>query len=304
MEVKWLMDFLSLAETGNFSRSAESRATTQPAFSRRIKALEEWVGVPLFDRSKKPVALTPAGERFHPIAESVLRRLFQARDEIRQMGQTTENTLSFCSTHSLSLTFFPDWIRQIEERIGVLLIRLNSDQVGNCVHAMLHGESHFMMCHTHSSVDILLPGDRYLSVKVGEDRLLPVSSPDAQGKPTHSLLKTADKTIPHLAYAETSAIGRAVDHLLVNHLDKPQMRRVFETHLAAVLKTMAKDGRGLAWLPEQQILSDLKTGTLVVSGDDSWAVPVDIRVFRSRDPLPPAAEEFWTALHDTGSALD
>ncbi|HXQ40880.1 MAG TPA: LysR family transcriptional regulator, partial [Candidatus Udaeobacter sp.] len=51
MELKWLEDFLSLAETRNFSRSAELRFTTQPAFSRRIKALEEWVGATLFDRS-------------------------------------------------------------------------------------------------------------------------------------------------------------------------------------------------------------------------------------------------------------
>lgn len=44
MEIRWLEDFLSLVETRNFSRSAEARYTTQPAFSRRIKSLEEWVG--------------------------------------------------------------------------------------------------------------------------------------------------------------------------------------------------------------------------------------------------------------------
>src|SRR3546814_7081942 len=51
MELKWLEDFVSLANTGNFSRSAEERNVTQPAFSRRIKALELWLGAPLVDRS-------------------------------------------------------------------------------------------------------------------------------------------------------------------------------------------------------------------------------------------------------------
>lgn len=304
MEIKWLMDFLSLADTGNFSRSAESRTTTQPAFSRRIKALEEWVGAPLFDRGKQPITLTPAGERFHPVAEGVLRRLFQARDEIRQIGQSSENTISFSSTHSLSLTFFPDWIRHIEERVGVLLIRLDSNQVGNCVQSLLRGECHFMMCHTHPSVDIPLPEDRYQSVKVGEDRLLPVSAPDDQGRPSQPLPGSTASPLSYLAYAETSAIGRAVDFMLAHHAARPVMTRVFETHLAAVLKTMARDGRGLAWLPENQILAELEAGTLLLSGDPSWNIPVDIRVFRPREPLPNAAEVFWAVLDDTATASD
>jgi DNA-binding transcriptional LysR family regulator len=54
MELKWLEDFASLARTGSFSRSAEERHVTQPAFSRRIQALETWLGVALIDRSTAP----------------------------------------------------------------------------------------------------------------------------------------------------------------------------------------------------------------------------------------------------------
>lgn len=51
METKWLEDFVSLAETRSFSRSAQLRHVTQPAFSRRIQALEAWAGADLVDRS-------------------------------------------------------------------------------------------------------------------------------------------------------------------------------------------------------------------------------------------------------------
>ncbi len=60
METKWLEDFLSLARTMNFSRSADERFVTQPAFSRRIKALEVWAGTPLIDRDAYPIELTTA----------------------------------------------------------------------------------------------------------------------------------------------------------------------------------------------------------------------------------------------------
>ena len=60
MNLSWLEDFLALAASGNFSRAAEERHMTQPAFSRRIRALEEWLGAELFDRSTQPARLTEA----------------------------------------------------------------------------------------------------------------------------------------------------------------------------------------------------------------------------------------------------
>ena len=54
MNLIWLDDFLTLAASGSFSRAAQERHMTQPAFSRRVRALEEWLGVVLFDRSTQP----------------------------------------------------------------------------------------------------------------------------------------------------------------------------------------------------------------------------------------------------------
>ena len=64
VEIKWLEDFVSLANTRSFSKSAIERSVTQSAFSRRIRALEEWLGVVLFDRTALPVRLTAQGEQF------------------------------------------------------------------------------------------------------------------------------------------------------------------------------------------------------------------------------------------------
>ena len=69
METKWLEDFVSLAETRSFSRSAQLRHVTQPAFSRRIQSLEAWAGTDLVDRSSYPTRLTPAGQTLHVVAQ-------------------------------------------------------------------------------------------------------------------------------------------------------------------------------------------------------------------------------------------
>lgn len=81
MDTKWLEDFVSLAETRSFSRSAQLRHVTQSAFSRRIQSLEAWAGVELVDRSAYPTRLTPAGASFYVRAQEILLSLQNSRTQ-------------------------------------------------------------------------------------------------------------------------------------------------------------------------------------------------------------------------------
>ncbi len=83
MESKWLEDFISLAETRSFSRAAGLRHVTQPAFSRRIRSLETWLGADLIDRTSYPTRLTPAGEVFYPQALEMLATISSTRSLLR-----------------------------------------------------------------------------------------------------------------------------------------------------------------------------------------------------------------------------
>ena len=83
MDTKLLEDFVSLAETRSFSRSAQLRHVTQPAFSRRIQSLETWAGVDLIDRSSYPTTLTPAGKKFYSKALELLQSLQSVKSEMK-----------------------------------------------------------------------------------------------------------------------------------------------------------------------------------------------------------------------------
>jgi len=72
MEVRQLQIFLILADELNFTRTAERVHTVQSNVTAQIKALEEELGVPLFDRLGRRVALTDAGHRFKPFADQAL----------------------------------------------------------------------------------------------------------------------------------------------------------------------------------------------------------------------------------------
>ncbi len=297
LDLEWLEDFLALAETGNFSRAAEARAIAQPAFSRHIRALEDWVGVELFDRSAHPAALTAAGQRFLPLLETILANLEAARIKARAAHDLAAASLRFAATHVLSLTFFPRWLVGMEARLRLGPIQTMSDSSQACEDLMLQRRVQFVLCHGHAEVPGRLDEAQYPMCRLADDRLLPVSAPQpggAAGQPMHALGQQAP--VPVLAYSEASGLGRIMRArmrgVFADGAGGP-VAVVFTAHHAVLLKTLAQEGRGVAWLPESLIADELRAGTLVAAGGADWNVPVQIRLYRQRAEMSPVAESLW-----------
>ena len=298
MNLIWLDDFLTLAASGSFSRAAQERHMTQPAFSRRVRALEDWLGVVLFDRSTQPATLTEAGEWFRAVAQELLTRVAVIPDQARAVADASSATLRIASTHALSFSFLPGWLRGLESRLaqGPGPVQLISDVMQQCEALMQQGRVQFLLCHGHEQVPSRLDPASHLWAVVGHDALLPVSAPDAAGRPRHALDGGGGKPVPLLEYSAESGIGRLVRALRGSALAEAHVQSALTAHLASVLKTMALDGRGVAWLPRSLIADDLAAGRLVAAGGAPWAIEVEIRLFRPRSPLPRAAERFWAVV--------
>jgi DNA-binding transcriptional LysR family regulator len=85
--------FLAVAETLNFRKAAELLGIAQPALSRSIRNLERQFGFPLFERSTRHVALTPAGEVLYRDGTDAMRRLAHAWTRAGQVAQGLSGTL-------------------------------------------------------------------------------------------------------------------------------------------------------------------------------------------------------------------
>ena len=290
MNLSWLDDFLALANALNFSRAADERHMTQPAFSRRIRALEEWLGVPLFDRSAQPVRLTPAGDWFRENAHDLLKRVGRLPHQAHEVAAAHDGALRFCATHALSLTFLPAWLRRIDTIIPGSRLEVMSDVLSQCEAAMLAGRAQFMISHAHAHVPGRLRTPDFESIVIGQDTLRCVGSPGAMAA------WQADSR-PLLQYSETSGLGRIISGLTGTVFDAAHAHVVFTAHLATMLRSMAIDGRGLAYLPDSLIDTDLREGTLTCAPGIS---PIDlhIRLYRASTPMVPRAQGLWdTALH-------
>jgi LysR family transcriptional regulator, hypochlorite-specific transcription factor HypT len=301
MEFNWLEDFLALMDCGSFSRAAELRHVTQPAFSRRIRALERWVGVDLFERDRHPVKLTEAGDRFRLVAEEVLRRVLDGREEARHADNNAATKLKFAVTHALLLKFFLPWLHAWEAEAQIGAIHLLADNLHACEGLMLRGEAEFLLYHHHPAVPSRLGPNQFCSIQVGDDRLVPVVAPSQEGEPQYVLPGVADVPLPYLGYGLESGLGRILRTICGNGSQQAHLEPVFTSHLGAALRAMALSGRGIAWLPLSVVRDDLGDGSLVRAGDESWDAPLQIRLLRPRSPQRPAADKFWSlVLNDAG----
>lgn len=298
MELTWLEDCLALAETLNFSRAAQRRFVTQPAFSRRIHALEEWLGTPLFTRSRKEVLMTPAGEAFVRKASGLVSGIYAARQETLEVAGRHRPALAFLATHVLSFTFFPAFVRRIESNTGIGAFQLVSDTLRACEKLMLQGAAQFLLCHHHPRMCLGLDPEQFERVVVGNDVLQPFSAAkeNGDGSPRWSLV-SAD-AMPLLSYSADSGLGRIIaGHPAFKDVE-PRLTPALTSDLAATLLAMCRSGAGIAWLPRTLVEEDLAKGLLVhaAPGDTHWDIGMEICLIRHTGGLPQQAEDMWEKL--------
>ncbi|MEY2683355.1 MAG: hypothetical protein RJA09_499 [Pseudomonadota bacterium] len=301
METKWLEDFVSLAETRSFSRSAQLRHVTQPAFSRRIQSLEAWAGTDLVDRSAYPTRLTPAGQTLYDQAIDLLQTLQSTRSMLRQHTAAAKDTIEFAVPHTLAFTFFPAWLSGLRDTVGPVKTRLIALNVHDAVHRLVEGSCDLLMAYHHPAHPIPLDPDRYDMLPLGQEALLPYTRPGADGQPLYSLPGQPGRLIPFLGYAPGAYLGRVVDSVLKQSKTPVPLERVYETDMAEGLKAMALEGHGVAFLPTSAVRREVRAGTLVSAApaDGRWQETLDIRLYRQRPTDPKAkraAQRFWTEL--------
>ncbi len=293
LELKWLEDFLAVAGSGNFSRAAEARHVTQPAFSRRLKALEMWIGVPLLDRSSYPITLTAAGVKFLPIAEIAVRDLHNGRIEVRAASSADETTLRFAMPHSLAVGFFPTWWQLVDSAKSGITAKVIADNFHDCVEMLLHGACHILLCYQNEAVPNPLSASGYPGMAIDHDRLLAVSAPDKHGMPIHRLVASNPNPVAFLNYAPDAFLGKVTASLLNSAASRLNLDLRYESAFAEAIRAQTLVGSGMAWLPRSLIDNDLREGRLVAAGQDLPEAPLEIWLYISTQNSSRTVEKLW-----------
>ena len=294
MDLNWLRDFECLARTLNFTRAAAERNVTQSAFSRRIKALENWVGAPLVNRAQYPVQLTDAGAQFLPVALGAVSQLTETRQVIRDADRGGRRFLRFSALHTISVNFLALRIDEWQKQIPDLHTRVVSDSLSTCCELLVEGAVDIMLCYYHRAVSPRIDETAFARKDLLMDRLIPVAAAVPARAHGWDLSRTSGTPIPYLAYEPSTFLGNVVDSTLENK--RLHAETIYVDGLVETIKRRVVKGSGFAWMPQTAVAEELANGSLVQIADETWTTRLTIAALGNQGTFDPVAQEVWQRL--------
>ncbi|HSZ17273.1 MAG TPA: LysR family transcriptional regulator [Terracidiphilus sp.] len=250
MEVRQLQIFRTLADELNFTRTAEKVNTVQSNVTAQIKALEEELGVPLFDRLGRRVTLTDAGRRFRPFAEQALVAMEQGQRAIRN-GAEPSGPLRISAPESILTYRLPQVLRLFRRRFPNVEIAFRPHLDDSIAAELESGKLDLVinMCDAPSN-----PAHRSLLIRTERIFLF--------GDPSHPLtdrrtVKPIDLAGQTLLLTEHGCGYRAkLDRALA--LQNVRPGNITEFSSVEAMKQCVRVGMGLALLPAIVIARELR----------------------------------------------
>lgn len=297
MDTRWFQDFVTLAEVGNFTRAADIRNLSQAAFSRRVQALEHWLGAKLIDRTAFPTRLTPAGERFRIVAVGLLGQIADAKADIGDVR--SRKHLRIALPYVLATTRLPRWWRQWSPD-PALTCSVEVGDVHDTVSAFTAGSVDVLICFQQASHPVQLDESRFERHEIGTEAIRPYASRALLESGRADWPGTALAPVPLLMYSPSVYFARVVESAIENAARKLFGFRAFEVEMSDVLGDLAQQGFGIAWLPGSSFHGGRLDG-LVPVGDGEWDVEVSIVAYRARQVAREAVSQVWERLTAVGA---
>ncbi|MEZ5913524.1 MAG: LysR family transcriptional regulator [Paracoccaceae bacterium] len=167
-------DVIVLLEEGNMSRAARRRNVTQPAFSRRIRSFEDWLGRPIVVRTANRVELEPALLANAAELQALVGHVRELRGRIAS-HDPARTTLTVAAQHSVMISAVPDFIREVKSRFDKMSFRVRAANHNDCLSLFLSGEAAVLMSYEREG-DVELPFGAGVTRRIwGRDRLVPVT---------------------------------------------------------------------------------------------------------------------------------
>lgn len=278
MELKWLDDYLALIETGSFSAAAEKRHVSQPAFSRRIQLLENWLGVSLIDRSRKPLRFTPLAEQHEVAFRNLATHIYEFQSTLRS-DATQSPGMVMAAQHSLAAAYLPTFLEELRALMPEQRFRIRSQNRDDGVALLVRGQADILLTYETRQIGSNVPPQLATSCTLGEDALVLVAS--ARLCASNDLVQP-DRPLPLLCFPPDSFFGQAVRaHALPELMHARLVAVQYVSEFSLGLREMALIHQGAAWLPRSLIAQDLKQGTLRELVSMGSSVPLTIVAYFS-----------------------
>jgi DNA-binding transcriptional LysR family regulator len=289
MRLEWIDDILAVLDCGSLARAAEKRLLTQSAFTRRVRLIEDSIGVTLFDRRRKPVVLLPGVHALEPELRDLSARLHDLRQAIKTSSRAPRKSLAFVCQHALTTTLSPRIVRALSEKFAAS-VQVRSGNQDECLMQLISKEVDFAVMYALSDESTPEPASAFQGVTIGKDMFVPVCSPNfAAG--------FSGEFIPTITYPSEVFLGQVfAQKIRPQILSDLTISSVAETALTIAMLQLVLTEIGCAWLPRSLIADHITQGRLVEMCDVLPSQPLTIRLVRLSGPQTQNAEHAWHHL--------
>jgi DNA-binding transcriptional LysR family regulator len=291
MEFQQLTYFLAAAQTQNFRKAAELCFVAQSALSRQIAALEEELGVELFRREKKRVALTAAGQEFAIYVKDALDELQEGKLSMNKLQAGQRGTIHIGCVESLAAAFLPPLFALFRKQHPHVRMKVRVDHTDELVAMVEQGDVELGL--------ILDPVMRSELLIVKElfrqplQLLVPVRHPLAQTHTAVPLQRIKDE--PLLLLDETSRLGQITNRIFAQR--GFAVRPVIEIESIEGLKELVRQGMGVTLTLPALVRSARNDNDLVLLPiDDVKEEFIFALIYPRSDSISHAARAFINAI--------
>lgn len=279
VDTRLLDDVLTLLDEGNLSRAAARRNITQPAFSRRIRSFEDWVGIPLLDRETNSIELHPTLAANAAEIRATIQRIEDLRTRLRDRD-AGGGRLVLVTQHALAANITPDALVALNKVEKNFTTRLRTMNREDCLSFFVRGDADLLMIYEARGFPPL-PFDDSIGCRTWmRDTLVPICG----GALRHQLGPGGKPfgPFPLIQYPIDSHFGQLIrrngfDGAMLDHGGHVAVETAFS--IAAL--QLAEAGLGIAWVPHSLCLRQIASGDLVNLGSQYGQIALDVRVFFS-----------------------
>lgn len=258
MRLEWLEDILAVAETGSMIRAAEQRFLTQSAFSRRLRMIEQQLGVELFDRSRKPAELRPTVKERCNEMRSLADSLRRLHSDLRHGSGLEQTRIVIASQHAITTAIAPLLVQAIVQPSDID-IRLRSANREDCYALLLTRQADFMLFYSTERHPLAVDRTFIETCLLEQEELVPVFAKHAKGQLLSAIKR---REVPVVLYPRDVFLGKVVRDEIWPRLDFGMFKSRAETALTVAALQFALMGEAVAWLPRSLARSHLDRGDL------------------------------------------
>lgn len=292
MDMRWLDDVLVLLEEGNMTRAAARRNITQPAFSRRIRSFEDWLGVTVLERGTNRVELRPSLVSNEAEIRALVQRLRDLRGKIAHFDPAS-STISIAAQHAPVFSTFPDMALRAKRSFPALKFRMRAGNLRDCVTLFLRGDVSMLLCYESTHAGPLPFGQSIRRELWGFDYLVPVVG-GAMRYAVRDNQQLAEST-PAIIYPENSYFGEVLKQNerpfgTQGHAANP----VCETAFSSGIKELVLNGIGIGWLPYSMVYREIEAGDLISLGNSYGKESLEVAIYAdTTDEMSLALLDVW-----------